>query len=153
MIRVLHLVQCSIIFILFFDPFWQGGLLKDMKNDQILSIFIHFGHFPQVFGQVNKWLISEVHEMVRALHVVARPILFILFHGRHWQGALLKLTKNNHIFSIFSRFGHFLQVFGQVNEQPVLEVHEMIRVFIQFCAQLFLFCFMSEVGREEFSNF
>ena len=153
MIRVLHIVQCPIIFILFFDSFWQRGLLKVMKNDQILSIFIHFGHFPQVFGQVNKQLILKVHEMVRVLHVVARPILLIFFYGRHSQGALLKLTKNNHIFSIFSRFGNFLQVFGQVNEQPVLEVHEMISVFIQFCAQLFLFCFMSEVGKQEFSNF
>ena len=31
-------------------------------------------------------------------------------------------------FSIFCRLGHFLQVFGQVNEWPVLEFHEMTKV-------------------------
>ena len=36
--------------------------------------------------------------------------------------------KKNHIFSIFNRFGVFPQIFGQINEWPVLELHEMVRV-------------------------
>ena len=32
MIRVLHIVACPFIFILFDDPDWQGGVLKLMKN-------------------------------------------------------------------------------------------------------------------------
>ena len=36
--------------------------------------------------------------------------------------------KNDHFFSIFNRFGHFPQVFGQVREWLILKLHEMIRV-------------------------
>ena len=43
-------------------------------------------------------------------------------------------------FSIFSRFGAFPYVFGQVKE------HMQLRV------QLILYCFMEEVGREECSK-
>ena len=41
--------------------------------------------------------------------------------------------KKYHIFSIFSCFGLFRQVFGQVNLQPILERHKMIRV-LHVCA-------------------
>ena len=34
----------------------------------------------------------------------------------------------NDFFSIISRLGLFRLVFGQVNEWPILELHEMIRV-------------------------
>ena len=36
--------------------------------------------------------------------------------------------KNDLFFSIFGCFGPFPQVFGQVKEQLLLELHEMIRV-------------------------
>ena len=36
MIRVPHLVACTIVFILFDDRDWQGGVLKLMKNDYFL---------------------------------------------------------------------------------------------------------------------
>ena len=36
--------------------------------------------------------------------------------------------KNDNFFSIISRLGLFRLVFGQVNEWPILELHEMIRV-------------------------
>ena len=52
-----------------------------------------------------------MHEMIRVLHVVAYPILSILFYGMNWQGRVFKVMKNDNIFSIFSRFGHFPQVF------------------------------------------
>ena len=50
MIKVLHIVVCGIVFILFYDRYWQGGVLKFMKKDHIFSIFSCFGLFPQVLG-------------------------------------------------------------------------------------------------------
>ena len=77
MIRVLYVVACPVVFILFYDLHWQGGVLKPMKNDHFFSIFISFGLFPQVFGQFNDWPILKFHEMIKVLHAVAFSILFI----------------------------------------------------------------------------
>ena len=55
MIRLLRAVACPIVFILFYDRYWERGMLKLMKNDHFFSIFSGFSLFPQVFGQVNKW--------------------------------------------------------------------------------------------------
>ena len=48
--------------------------------------------------------------------------------------------KSDHIFSIFGRFCPLPQVFGQVNDWSILEVHEMIRVLhMVACANVFIF--------------
>ena len=39
---------------------------------------------------------SEVHEMIKVLHIVACANVFILFHGRDWLGGVLKLMKSDH---------------------------------------------------------
>ena len=57
---------------------------------------------------------------------VACPIVFIFFYDRGWQRGVLKLMKNDHFFSIFSRFGIFSHVFGQVSEWPILQLREMM---------------------------
>ena len=101
MIRVPHLVACPIKFNLLFDQGQQGRVFKVMKNDHFFYIFISFGHFPQVFAQVNEWPILELHEMIRVPHLVVFPIVFILFDVRDWQGGVLKLIKNDH-FLVFS---------------------------------------------------
>ena len=50
MIRVLHVVPYSIVFILFYGQGWQGGVFKVMKNDFFfIYIFTCFGLLPQVF--------------------------------------------------------------------------------------------------------
>ena len=54
--------------------------------------------------------------MIIVLNLVLFLVVFILFKDRYWQGEVLKLTKNDHFFSIFSRLGLFPQGFGQVNE-------------------------------------
>ena len=96
MIKVLHAAACSIVFILFYDRYWQEGVLKLMKNDHFFSIFSRFGLFPHVSGKVDKWLILKVHEMKIVLHAVACPIVSILFDDRDRQGGVLKLLKNGH---------------------------------------------------------
>ena len=60
-------------------------------------------------------------------HGAACPIIFILFYDRSWQGEVLKLMKD-FFFSISSRFGQFLEIFGQVKEWFMLELHGMIIV-------------------------
>ena len=71
----------------------------------------------------------ELYKIIRVLHVVAQPIVFILFCDLHWQGGVLKHMKNDHFFfCIFNRFGLFPQIFGPVNDWPMLEFHEMIKV-------------------------
>ena len=42
MIRVLHVVPYSIVFILFYGQGWQGGVFKVMKNDFFFYIFYPF---------------------------------------------------------------------------------------------------------------
>ena len=76
------------------------------------SAFRRLGLLPQVFRQVKEHLILQLHEMIRVLHEVAYPIVFLFFfYDRYWQGGVLKLMKYHHFFSIFSRFGLFSQVF------------------------------------------
>ena len=67
-----------------------------MKSDHFFSIFSRFGLFPQAFEQVNEWPISKLHEMIRVLHVVVFPIVFILFHDRNWQGGVFKVIRNDY---------------------------------------------------------
>ena len=47
------------------------------------------GHFPQVFGQVNEWLILELHEIIRVPDVVAYTMELNLLCDRRQQGGLL----------------------------------------------------------------
>ena len=73
-------------------------MFKLVKNDHFLNIFISFGRFPQVFGQVNECLILESQEMIRVLHVFVCPITSILFENRDWEGGVLKLMRSDYFF-------------------------------------------------------
>ena len=75
-------------------------------------------------------------------------VVFILLYDWYWLGGVLKLRKNDHFFSIFSRLCVFPQVFGQLNEWSALEFYEMIRVLHVVVSQLFSFFLMIEIGRE-----
>ena len=96
MILVLHVVACANVFIFFYGCDWPGKMFKVMKNDNFLNIFISFGLFFQVFGQVNEWPISKLHEVIRALHVTACPVVFVLFDDPDWQRRALHIIKNDH---------------------------------------------------------
>ena len=50
---------------------------KVMKNDHFQSP--KWSSFSYVFGQVRKWLILELHEMIRVVYVRACPVDFNLF--------------------------------------------------------------------------
>ena len=51
-IKISHAVACPIVFILFYDPDWQGGVLKHVKNGHIFDIFIRFCPFPKFLGRL-----------------------------------------------------------------------------------------------------
>ena len=51
--------------------------------------------------------------MVRVLHAVACPIVLILFDDPDWQGAVLKLMKNDHSLVFLAVFVIFQNVLGK----------------------------------------
>ena len=49
-IKVSHVVAYSIVFILFYERSWQGGVLKVMKNDDFLVFLAVSVVFPKNLG-------------------------------------------------------------------------------------------------------
>ena len=66
--------------------------------------------------------------MKRMLHAVLRPIAFLLLYERNWQEEVLKPMKNYHLLVFSAVWVLFLQVFGQVKEWLMLELHKIIRM-------------------------
>ena len=92
-----------------------GRSVQSYKEWAFFSIFSRLGLYPQVFGQVKKWLIVGFREIGQVPHIVACLIDFNLRCDRGQQDGVLK-PKKIFIFSIFSHLGPFSQVFGQVIE-------------------------------------
>ena len=88
--------------LLFLFCLWPGlaRSVQSYEKRSFSKYLISFGLFPGVFGQVNEWPLSKLHEMIRVLLLVACPILFILFYEQDWQGGVFKVMKNDH-FSCF----------------------------------------------------
>ena len=61
-------------------------------------------------------------------YIVACPIVFILFYGRDCQGGVFKVMENVYFFYIFISCGPFPQVFRQIKEFLMLELHKILRV-------------------------
>ena len=101
-VGVVHVFVCKIVFILFYGRDWQQGVFKIMKNDYFFIFLSVFVFFPQAFGLVNECHILNLHEVIRALHLVACWIVFLLFDDWDWQGGVFKVMKNDHFFSAFS---------------------------------------------------
>ena len=66
--------------------------------------------------------------MKRMLHAVLCPIVFLLLYERNWQEGVLKPMKNDHLLVFSAIWVLFLQVFGQVKEWLILELHKIIRM-------------------------
>ena len=52
MIRVVHVRVYPIVFILFYDRYWQGEVLKPMKMVIILVFLAVFVFFPKFLGRL-----------------------------------------------------------------------------------------------------
>ena len=133
-----------IIFVLFDDADWQGGLLKLMKNDHFFSIFSRLGPFPQVFGQVKRRFMLKLHKIIRVSHVVASSIVFILFCERSWQN--FEKWSFYSVLSVWVLFPKFLADKGATYVRIAQNNKSVTCSCVPNC---FLFYFMSEVGREE----
>ena len=91
-------VACPIIFILFYDRGWRGGVFIVIKIDHFLVFLAVWVFSPQVFRQVEEWPILELHEMIRVLHAIVCPFSLILFYGGNWQGGVLRVINNDYFF-------------------------------------------------------
>ena len=98
---------------------------EECSNLRIISLL---GLFLQLLGQVKKWLILELHKMIRMSRAVAYLIIFILLCDLGQQKAVFKLMKNCH-FLVFLPVSVFSRTFlGNVKEWFILELHGIIRV-------------------------
>ena len=86
-------------------------MFKVTKNN-FFRVFSRLGLFPQVFLQLKEWFILELHEMIRVPHLVACPIIFILFDNQDWQEGVLKLMKNDHFLVFLAVWGFFPKFLG-----------------------------------------
>ena len=143
MIIVLHIVACTIIFILFDDRDWLGGVLRLMK-------IVHFLVFFVVFGQVKEWFMLEIHKIIRLSHIYPCSIAFLLIFDQGCRGGVFKVMKKD-FFQCFQPFGTFPQVFRQVKECLILQLHEMIRAIHEFACPSVFILFQDRIDREECS--
>ena len=99
-----------------------------MKNDHFLVLLAVWVFFP-VFRQVKKCLILQLNEMIIVLTTCSCvPSCFYFVLWSIFIGWSARTYEKQSFFSIFSCFGLFTLVFEQVNEWPILEFYEMIRV-------------------------
>ena len=78
---MLHVVACLIAFLLFYEGGWQEGVFKVMKNDCFLVFLAVWVLFPKFLGRCRSSL-NQLHETITLSHIVAFPIVFILFQDR-----------------------------------------------------------------------
>ena len=92
----------------------------------------------------------KMHEIIRVIHVVVCPVVFVLF-DLDWQGKSAPNYEKWSFFTIFSRLGLSPQVFGEFNEWLMLDLHKTIRVSHVVAIPIVFFYFISKIGREECS--
>ena len=151
-IRILRLVQRLIASIFLCDLGWQGQVLKIFKKCLFFSIFSTLGPILQIYWQVMEQFILEFHEIIRMSHVIACLVIFILFYDLDQQGGVFKLMKNDH-FIVFLLVWNLSQVFKQVKEKHISEVHEMIRAPYELRSQWILIYFVIEVKPTKSDHF
>ena len=90
-----------------------GRSVQTFEKGSIFSSFIRLGTFPQVFRQVKEWLILELHEVIRVLHVVACMMDFNLLCYQGKQEGVLKLMKNDHFLAFLAVLVIFSKCLGR----------------------------------------
>ena len=111
--------------------FWvksAGRSVQIYEKWSIFSIFRCLGPFTQVFGQVNKWLMLELHKIITVSDVIACLNVFLFFFWMRLAGRSVQSYEKWSLFSVFSRLGTFPQVFRHAKEVLILQLHETIRL-------------------------
>ena len=70
---------------------WAGRSVQSYEKWSSFSIFDRLGPFPYVSGQVRDWLILELYEIIRVLHVLMCPMNFDLLCDLSLQLGVLKM--------------------------------------------------------------
>ena len=52
--------------------------------------------------------------MIRVLHVITGPIIFILLDNPDWQGGVLKFMKNDHFLVLLAVWIFFPNILGRL---------------------------------------
>ena len=77
MIKVPYVAACSVVFSLLCGLGRPAGVIRLIKNAHFLIFLAVWVLF--LFEQVKEWLILELHETIKVSHILACPIVFILF--------------------------------------------------------------------------
>ena len=150
-IRLLHLFLYPMKFYLLCDQGQQCGVLNPTKNDQF-QVFLAVGFlFPKLWAcwGVAYYGTAQNHKSLTCSCV---PICFSFVFWATLARKSVQNYENASFLGIFSRLGHFFQVFWQVKEWLMLELHEMIKVPHAVSFPMNLICFVIEFSREENSN-
>ena len=97
--RVCFIVLCRILLV-FFGIEGDREECKNLRKMVNSKYFCRLGPFPQVFEQVEEWLMLELHEMIRFPYVAACSVVFSLLCNIGRPVGVLRLIKNAH-FLIF----------------------------------------------------
>ena len=125
---------------LFYFVLWAmlAGLkvLNIMKSYHFLVFLTVWVLFPKILG----WVMSELHKIKQLPHVVACPIVCILFNEQCWQGGVYKVMKNDHFLKFLVVWVIFPKFLGKLRSSLyyncvkwwVLHVHAFPTVSILF---------------------
>ena len=128
MIRVLNMVACTNVFILFHGRDWHQ-----------FCIFTRFGLFPQFFwaGYGVSYIRIAWHNKSDTCTCV--PSCFYLVLWSRYSGRSAQIYKKWSFFHSFTRLCPLPQVLGQVKEWPMLKLYKIIRVSHQVECPVFHF--------------
>ena len=125
---------------------WLKPSVKSAQSPekwQILIFFCRLCPFPQVSGPIKDWLILELHEEIRVLHVFLYLVYFALWS---WSASMCVQTYEKcWAVSNFSCLSPAFLLLEPLKEWLIRKLHEMIKVshiftcpiiFIMLCAYL-----------------
>ena len=125
---------------------WSAKSYKKLSISCILAVWVLF---PKFLGRLRDGLLSDCTNLTcSCVPSYVSFVLWAILARRSVQN-----YKNSSFFGIFSRLSHFPQVFGQVKEWLILELHGMIKVpnAVGSSVDFNLLC-CPEISREEYSN-
>ena len=99
------------------------------------------------FMFVNFYIIKRKKKIIVS-HVVACPIVFVLFFDHGCQERVFKVMQKD-FSGVFSRFDPFPQVFRQVKECLISQLHEMVRVLDEVACPFVFICFYDRYQQGE----
>ena len=111
MIRMSYVVECPIVFFSFVTLVGRKQCQNVWKMLNF-NIFRRLRHFRQVLRQVKAWVILELQDIIRVLHVDACPIVLFCFMSNVGWVKSVKHYEKLSFRSVFNRLSPFPQDFG-----------------------------------------